>query len=64
MDCTGLGALIALSNLTRGRNCVLRLVNPTPPVRRLFDIVRLGTVFEIVVSQLPEASDLCQSTDA
>ena len=48
MDCTGLGALIALRNLARARNGGVRLLNPTPTVRRFFDLVRAGEIFEIV----------------
>jgi anti-sigma B factor antagonist len=48
MDCSGLSALIALRKCTRGRNGVLRLVNPAPAVRRLFEIVRAEQMFEIV----------------
>ena len=48
MDCAGLSALIALRNFARGRNGVMRLVNPSPPVQLLFDVVRAGHMFEIV----------------
>ncbi|HXT39929.1 MAG TPA: STAS domain-containing protein [Candidatus Angelobacter sp.] len=48
MDCAGFGALIALRNCTRGRNGVTRLVNPTPLVQQLFDVVGAGHMFEIV----------------
>ena len=51
MDCAGLGALIALRKLASGRNAVVRLVNPSPPLRRLFDWVRAGQLFEIVNAQ-------------
>jgi anti-anti-sigma regulatory factor len=48
MDCAGLGALIALRNLARARNGAVRLLNPTPTVQRLFDVVRAEEIFEIV----------------
>jgi anti-anti-sigma factor len=48
MDCTGLGALIALRNLTRARNGGVRLLNPTPTVQRFLDLVRAEEIFEIV----------------
>jgi anti-anti-sigma factor len=48
MDCSGLGALIALRNCTRRRNGVVRLVSPSPAVRRLFEIMRSEQMFEIV----------------
>jgi anti-sigma B factor antagonist len=51
MDCTGLGALIALRKLARARKGGVRLVNPTPTVQRLFDVVRAGEIFEIVNSR-------------
>ena|SRR5437588_451144 len=47
MDCAGLGALIAVRNLARDRNGVVRLVNPTPTVQLLFDVVRAGQIFEM-----------------
>lgn len=53
MDCAGLGALIALNKLARGRQGALRVVNPTPPVRQLFALVEAGRLFEIV----PPADD-------
>jgi len=48
MDCAGLGALIALRKFAHGRNGVMRLVNPTPIVQQLFDVVRAGRMFEFV----------------
>jgi anti-anti-sigma factor len=48
LDCAGLGALIAVRNLARPRNCIVRLVNPTSPVQQLLDLVRAGRIFEIV----------------
>ena len=55
MDCTGLGVLIALRNLARARKGGVRLVNPTPTVQRLLDVVRAGEIFEIVDAE-PESS--------
>jgi anti-sigma B factor antagonist len=51
VDCSGLGALIALRNFARGRSGVLRLVNPSPPLKLLFDAVNAGCMFEIVNTQ-------------
>ena len=48
MDCTGLGALVALRNMARARNGGVRLLNPTPTVQQLFDVVCAGHMFEIV----------------
>jgi anti-anti-sigma factor len=48
MDCAGLGALIALRNLARRRNGVVRLMNPTSRLTQLLDLMRAGEIFEIV----------------
>jgi anti-anti-sigma regulatory factor len=59
MDCAGLGALIALRNLARDRNGVVRLVNPTPTVQLLFDAVRATDIFEMANAR-PTAHPLAQ----
>ena len=51
IDCAGLGALIAISNLTRGRNGAVRLLNPTSQVQQLLDLMRAGQIFEIVAAR-------------
>ena len=51
VDCAGLGALIVIRNLTRDRKGAVRLLNPTPPVQQLLDLVRAGEIFEIVNGQ-------------
>jgi anti-anti-sigma factor len=56
MDCAGLGALITVRNLTRGRNGVMRLVNPTSPVQQFLELVRAGRIFEIINTRLPDHS--------
>ena len=48
MDCAGLGTLVGLSNLARARNGGVRLLNPTPLVQQLFDVVRAGHMFDIL----------------
>jgi anti-anti-sigma factor len=48
MDCAGFGALIALGKLARGRRSSMRLLNPTTPVRKLFDLVQAGRYLDIV----------------
>lgn len=48
LDCSGLGALIALRNYARHRDSVIRLMSPTPAVRRLLTIARAEQMFEIV----------------
>jgi anti-anti-sigma regulatory factor len=40
--------LISLRNMARARNGGLRLLNPTPTVQQLFDVVCAGHMFEIV----------------
>ena len=59
MDCAGLGALIAVSNLARDRNGVVRLVNPTPTVQLLFDAVRATDIFEMA-NDRPTGDPLAQ----
>jgi anti-anti-sigma factor len=48
MDCGGLGALIALRNATRDRKGRMRLLNPTPPVEQVLNLLEAQRVFEIV----------------
>jgi anti-anti-sigma factor len=60
MDCSGLGALIALRNCVRRRNGVVRLVSPIPAVRRLLEIVRAEQLFEIV--QAAEVDPSCAAS--
>lgn len=48
IDCAGLGALVAVRNLLRGRNGIVRLMNPSPSVRQLLALMRAGQAFEIV----------------
>lgn len=59
MDCAGLGALTALRKFACGRNGVMRLVNPTPAVQQLFEVVRAEQMFEIVNTR---ATDLSKET--
>ena len=56
IDSAGLGALFAVHILTRRRNGVVRLVNPTPPVEQVLDLVRAGQIFEIVHTLPPDHS--------
>lgn len=48
IDCAGLGALIAIRNLTRERNGVARLMHPTSNVQQMLDLTQTGQLFEIV----------------
>jgi len=52
MDCGGLGALIALRNLARDHNGIVRLLNPTPLVHFFFEVMGVGNIFEIVDAKL------------
>jgi anti-anti-sigma factor len=49
IDCAGVGALIALRNSTRQRNAVatVRLLNPSPRARRMFQLTRIDKLFPI-----------------
>jgi anti-sigma B factor antagonist len=48
MDSCGLGALISLHKTTCGRNGMVRLINPTPPVQQILELTRMHRIFEIV----------------
>ena len=48
IDCAGLGALIAVRNLIRLREGVVRLVNPSSCVQQVLDLARARQIFEIV----------------
>ena len=50
IDCAGLGTLIAVRNLIRGRNGIVRLMNPSSSVQQLLNLMRAGQAFEIVGS--------------
>ena len=56
IDCAGLGALIAVRNLTHQCKGIARLMNPTPSVQQLLDFTRTGQLFDIV--NTPEVIDL------
>jgi anti-anti-sigma factor len=48
MDCTGLGALIAISNPVHHRKIFVRLINPTSQVQQLLHVMHAGQILEIV----------------
>jgi anti-sigma B factor antagonist len=48
IDSCGLGALIALHKTMCGRNGVVRLLNPTPPVQQILELTRMHRILEIV----------------
>ena len=52
VDCRGCGALLSLyqtaNKINRNGGVTLRLLNPRPPVRQLFELTRMQHLFEIV----------------
>lgn len=48
VDSCGLGALISLHETVRGRNGLLRLINPNPAVQQILELTRMHRIFEIV----------------
>ena len=48
LDSCGLGALISLHKTTCNRNGMVRLLNPTPPVKQILELTRMHRIFEIV----------------
>lgn len=48
MDSHGLGVLIGLQNKLAKRKGGLKVLNPAPQVQKIFDLTRVGRVFEIV----------------
>ena len=47
MDSCGLAVLISLKKQVEGGNGRLALSNPSPPVRKLFELTRLDLVFDL-----------------
>ncbi len=54
IDSSGLGQLVSIWVSVKNRRGHLTLLNPTKRVRRLFEITRLNTIFEIFEDE-PEA---------
>jgi len=52
VDCRGVGALVSLyqtaNKINLNGGVTLRLLNPQPPVRQLFELTRSQHLFEIV----------------
>ncbi|MFO1498398.1 MAG: STAS domain-containing protein [Verrucomicrobiota bacterium] len=48
VDSCGLGALISLHKAVCPRGGLVRLLNPTPPVRQILELTRMHRIFEIV----------------
>ena len=51
MDSHGLGVLIGLQNRLARRHGGLKVVNPPPHARKIFEMTRMGRVFEISQGQ-------------
>ena len=51
MDSQGLGALIAIQNRLAKRKGGLKVLNPTPQARKIFELTRMGRVFQILPTQ-------------
>jgi anti-sigma B factor antagonist len=47
IDSQGLGVLIGLQNRLAQRQGSLKVVNPAPHARKIFELTRMGRVFEI-----------------
>lgn len=47
IDSQGLGVLIGLQNRLAQRHGGLKVVNPAPHARKIFELTRMGRVFEI-----------------
>ena len=63
MDSSGLGQLVSIWTSIRNKNGYLTLLNPSKRVRRLFEITRLHTVFE-VFEQEPAAVEKARKAKA
>jgi len=50
IDSQGLGMLISLQNRLAKRQGGLRVINPAPNARKVFELTRMGRVFEISAS--------------
>jgi anti-sigma B factor antagonist len=57
MDSQGLGALIAIQNRLAKRKGGLRVMNPTPQARKIFELTQMGRVFEIFPTLEPRSEN-------
>lgn len=53
MDSQGLGVLIGLQNRLAQRQGGLKVLNPAPFARKVFELTRMGRVFEIAAEEPP-----------
>lgn len=60
VDCRGVGALVSLyqnaNKVNRNGGVALRLLNPPPPVRQMFELTRTHRLFEIISSSSPSSA--------
>ena len=63
IDSSGLGQLVSIWTSVRNKGGHMTLLNPSKRVRRLFEITRLNTVFEIC-EQEPDAIQKAQAASA
>jgi anti-sigma B factor antagonist len=47
LDSCGLGALISLHKTACSRGGLVRLINPSPPVRQILELTRMHRIFEV-----------------
>lgn len=56
MDCRGVGALVSLyqtaNRINLNGGVTLRLLNPRPPVRQMFELTRTHRLFEIIPADI------------
>jgi anti-anti-sigma factor len=53
LDCTGIGALVAVYNAAVHAGCQLRVLHPQPIVRRVLEVTGLLDVFTVAPPRLP-----------
>lgn len=64
IDSSGLGQLVAIWTSVRNRSGHLTLFNPTKRVRKLFEITKLNTVFEIFENENDAVQRARRSSEA
>jgi len=64
IDSSGLGQLVSIWVSVKNRRGHLTLLNPTKRVRRLFEITRLNTIFEIFENELEAVHQARKSVEA
>ena len=58
IDSAGLGALISVSKLVNSREGSIRLMRLNDEMKRLFELTKLDTLFDVVGSQSPAEQEL------